>query len=224
MIVIGLTGGVGMGKSSVAKMLQDLGIPAYSADEAVHVVLGKGGCAVARVAKAFPETMKRGKIDRTLLGCAVFGDSEKLRRLEKIIHPLIAKAERAFLREARRAKAPAALLEIPLLFETKAERRCDLTLCVSAPRAVQKARVLKRPGMDMKKLRALLARQMPNAEKCKKADYVIPTGVSLAETKKHVRKLIERLGLMKTPRGSSKRPQGGRGRSMSRKPSALPQG
>ena len=218
MIVLGLTGSVGMGKSAVAKMARDMGIPTYSADEAVHDVLDKGGCAVAPVAKAFPETLKRGKIDRKLLGGAVFGKPEKLRRLEEIIHPLITKAEKDFLREARRAKARAALLEIPLLFETGAERRCDLVLCASAPRAVQKARVLKRPNMDVKKFRALLKRQMPNAEKCKRADYRIPTGVSLAETRKYVRRLFEELGLMKTAPKSSKRLQDGQGRSTSRKP------
>lgn len=192
MLIIGLTGSIGMGKSTAAEILRRMGFPIYSADKAVHNVLKKDGRAVIPVAEIFPETLKRGAIDRKLLGRAVFGQPRKLRRLERIIHPLLREQERAFLQKARKAKARAAILEIPLLFETGADKRCDITLCVTAPRAIQKARVLARPGMNEEKLRAILARQMPNAEKCRRADYAIPTGKGLRATEKHLRMLFAR--------------------------------
>lgn len=134
--IIGLTGSIGMGKSTAALILRDMGFPIYSADAAVHKVLKKGGTAVAPVARLFPETLKRGAIDRKLLGHAVFGQPKKLRQLEHIVHPLLREEERAFIDKARKSRARAAILEIPLLFETGAEKRCDITLCVTAPRAI----------------------------------------------------------------------------------------
>ena len=196
MIIIGLTGGIGMGKSTAALILREMGFPIYSADAAVHNVLKKGGRAVAAVARLFPETLKRGAIDRKLLGCAVFGQPKKLRQLERLIHPLLGDQERAFLQKARRVSARAAILEIPLLFETGGEKRCDIALCVTAPRAIQKARVLSRPGMSEEKFRAILARQMPNAKKCRKADYVVPTGKGVQATKKHLRGLLTNILLL----------------------------
>jgi dephospho-CoA kinase len=196
MLVIGLTGSIGMGKSTTAKILQDFGFPIYSADRAVHDLLKKGGRAVAPIARQFPQTLKRGAIDRKLLGQAVFAHPELLAKLEKIIHPLIRKAERDFLGQARKDKAPAAILEIPLLFETKAEARCDLTFCVTAPRKIQHARVLSRPGMSAERLQAILSRQMPDKEKRQKADYVIPTGSGLIATEKHLRRILSRLSLL----------------------------
>jgi dephospho-CoA kinase len=198
MKIVGLTGSIGMGKSTVAKILRDFGFPIYSADKAVHDALKRNGAAVVPVAKLFPETLRRGAIDRKLLGLAVFDKPGKLRRLEKIIHPVIKKAERDFLHCARKSKARAAILEIPLLFETGADARCDITLCVTASHAVQKARVLARPDMNEKKLRAILARQLPNAEKCKLADYTVPTGTSVVATRAALRKLIKKCGFMKT--------------------------
>ena len=195
MKIIGLTGSIGMGKSTTAKILRRMGFPIYSADAAVHEVLKKGGKAVDAVANLFPETLKRGAIDRTLLGQAVFSHPDKLRKLERIIHPLVRQSERAYLQKARKAKTPAVLLEIPLLFETGSEKRCDLTLCVTAPRAVQKARVLSRPDMTEEKLRAILARQMPDAEKRRRADYVIPTGKGQEATEHHLHKLFRKLSL-----------------------------
>jgi dephospho-CoA kinase len=195
-MIIGLTGGIGMGKTTVAKFLRRLGFPVFSADKAVHEVLKRGGAAFVPVAKAFPETLKRGRINRELLGQAVFGNPRKLGRLEDITHPLVKKAEDAFLQEAHKAKARAVVLEIPLLFETKAERRCDITLCVSAPFHVQRARVLPRKNMNEKKFYGILARQKSDAEKCKMADYVIPTGTSPAETKEYIRALFHELGLL----------------------------
>jgi dephospho-CoA kinase len=196
MKIIGLTGSIGMGKSTAALILREMGFPIYSADAAVHNVLKKSGRAVAPVARLFPETLRRGAIDRKLLGQAVFGQPKKLRQLERIIHPLLRDQERAFLQKARATSARAAILEIPLLFETSAEKRCDITLCVTASRAIQKKRVLSRPGMSEEKLRAILARQMPNAEKCRKADYAVPTGQGLLATEKYLRRLLIKLSLL----------------------------
>ena len=196
MQIIGLTGGIGMGKSTVARLLRRMGFAVYSADDAVHALLKKGGKGVAPVARLFPEAFKRGAIDRKILGRSVFGRPDKLHKLERILHPLARQIERRFVQEARRKKASAVILEIPLLFETGAESRCHLTLCVSAPRAVQKARVLARPGMTDEKLRAILARQMPHAEKRKQASFVIPTGSSVEATEKHLRRLFASLALI----------------------------
>jgi dephospho-CoA kinase len=195
-VIIGLTGSIGMGKSTVADLLRKIGLPIHSADEVVHNAMKKGGKAVALVADLFPDVVKRSAIDRKLLGSAVFGKPKKLRELEKIIHPLVWASEKAFLQKVRKKKSRAAILEIPLLFETGAEERCDLVFCVAAPKAIQKARVLARPGMTLQKFRAILAYQMPNTVKCKKADYVIPTGKGLAATEKHLRKLLGKLSLL----------------------------
>ena len=196
MKIIGLTGSIGMGKSTVAEILRQMGFPTYNADATVHEVLKKNGKAVAAVANLFPETLKRGAIDRKLLGQVVFGQPDKLRKLERIIHPLVRQAECAFLQKARKIKAQAAILEIPLLFETNGEKRCDLTLCVTAPRAIQKARVLSRPHMTEEKFRAILAHQMPDAEKRRKADYILPTGKGLEATEIQLRKLFTKLSLL----------------------------
>ena len=196
MIVIGLTGGIGMGKSTTAHILRRWGFPIFNADAAVHEILKNNEKAIAALTRLFPETLKRGAIDRKLLGQAVFAQPDKLQRLERILHPLVRQAEQSFLQKERRAKARAAILEIPLLFETGGEKRCTLTLCVTAPRAIQKARALSRPDMTEEKLRILLARQMPDAEKRSKADYVLPTGKSVETTEKHLRKLFEKLSLL----------------------------
>jgi dephospho-CoA kinase len=196
MMIIGLTGGIGMGKSTVAKYLRQIGFPVFSADDAVNALLKKGGAGVVPVATFFPETLKRGGIDHKLLGRAVFDQPKKLDKLEEIIHPLVIKAEKAFLQKTRKTKARAAILEIPLLFETGAEKRCNITLCVTASAIVQKARVLSRKNMDRKKLQGIMARQMPDAEKCRRADYVVPTGTDMTTTKKCLRKLFYKLGLI----------------------------
>ena len=196
MMIIGLTGSIGMGKSTTATLLRHMGFPIYSADDEVHKLLKKGGTAVTAIARLFPETLKRGAIDRKILGRAVFHQPEKLKRLERILHPLVRRTEKEFLQKARQAKARAVILEIPLLFETGGEKRCDITLCVTAPRATQKARVLARPHMTEEKLRAILARQMPDAEKRRKADYVIPTGKGVAATEKQLRKILSKLSLL----------------------------
>lgn len=196
LFIIGLTGSIGMGKSTTAQILRKMGFPIYSADMAVHALLKKGGPAVAPVAKLFPESLKRGAINRKILGNSVFGKPQKLKNLEKIIHPLLRKSEKDFLKKAKYNNKIAAILEIPLLFETGADKRCDLSLCVTAPRAIQKARVLSRPHMSEERFRAILARQMPDAQKRKKADFVISTGVSKAATEQLLRSLFKKLALL----------------------------
>jgi dephospho-CoA kinase len=177
MKVLCLTGSVGMGKTTAARMLRRLGIPVHDADAEVHRLLGRGGAAVKAVEAAFPGVKQGKAIDRAALGRIVFGDPEALRRLEKILHPLVAKAERRFLARCRRERRALVVLDIPLLFETKGERRCEAVMVVSAPRAIQIARVMARPGMTKAWLAAIEARQMPDAQKRRRADVVIPTGL-----------------------------------------------
>ena len=197
MIILGLTGGIGMGKSTAAKILRGFGLPVHNSDDAVHALLKKGGKAVKLVAKLFPDAHKGGAIDRKIVGRAVFKDPRKLKKLEKILHPLVREAEGEFARRARAKKIPAIVLEIPLLFETGAERRCDATLCVTAPKAVQKARVMKRPNMTPARFKAILARQMPDDEKRKRADYVIRTDKGPADAKRHLMVVLNKLLLKK---------------------------
>jgi dephospho-CoA kinase len=204
MLIIGLTGGIGMGKSTVAKILSGFGLPVYSADEAVHSLLQKGGMGVKAVSKLFPEALEKGAIDRAIVGRLVFNQPAKLKKLEIILHPLVQRAEKKFLQTAKRAKAEAVVLEIPLLFETGAERRCDVTLCVTAPKAVQKARVLRRKGMTATKLKAILAKQMPDAEKRRRADFIVKTGVSRADTKRQLRAIISACGKLYSRPGDRK--------------------
>jgi dephospho-CoA kinase len=196
MLVIGLTGGIGMGKSAAAHILRDFGLPVYHADKVVHALLRKGGGAVRPVASLFPVALKHGAIDRAVLGRLVFGYAGKLKKLEKILHPLARQAEKEFLRRTRKKKARAAVLEIPLLFETGGHERCDFTICVTAPKKVQKARVLKRKGMTAEKLEAVLARQMSDAAKRKRADYVVTTGGSYAKTREQLRRILRKASIL----------------------------
>ena len=177
MIILGLTGSVGMGKSTAAREFRRMGIPVHDADKAVHRLLGRGGKAVAAVAAAFPGVEKGGAIDRAALGRLVFSDPAALKRLEAILHPLVRQAERAFLARARRRRRKLVVLDIPLLFETGGEARCDKVVVVSAPRRVQLARVMARPGMTAERLAGVEARQMPDAEKRRRADIIIETGL-----------------------------------------------
>jgi len=193
MLALGLTGGIGMGKSTAAKALNAMGFPVYHADYAVHEALRKGGKAVRQVARLFPEALRNGAIDRKILGRFVFGHPRKLKQLEKILHPFVWQAEAAFLKQAHRDKASAVILEIPLLFETGGEGRFDAVLCVTAPYAIQKARVLARPGMTEARFKAIRARQMKDSEKRKKADYIIHTGKGLADTRKQLKRVMKHL-------------------------------
>lgn len=193
MKVVGLTGGIGMGKSTAANTFRRLGVPVFDADAAVHALQARGGRAVAPIAAAFPGTTRDGAVDREALRRAVLGDPLALKRLESIVHPLVRAEERRFLARCRRRGARLAVLDIPLLFETGGERRCDMVVVVSAPAAVQRARVLARGGMTPERLSAILSRQMPDAEKRRRADVVIRTGLSRAHARRAIHRLLQRI-------------------------------
>jgi dephospho-CoA kinase len=177
MFVLGLTGSIAMGKSTAAQGFRALEVPVFDADAAVHRLLGPGGGAVAPVAEAFPDARTDGAIDRPRLGRLAFGDASALARLERILHPLVRDAERRFLAQAAAARRPLVVLDIPLLFETAAERRVDAVAVVSAPAFLQRQRALRRAGMTGARLSAIAARQLPDADKRRRADFVIATGL-----------------------------------------------
>jgi dephospho-CoA kinase len=201
LIVLGLTGSIGMGKSTAAAMLRRLGVPLFDADQAVHRLLAPGGDGVRLVSDTFPgvETAAGG-IDRALLGQRVFADAEALPRLEAIVHPMVAAEEKRFLNRARARRERLVVLDIPLLFETGAERRCDYVLVVSAPAWVQRQRVLRRPGMTEIRLAAILGKQMLDREKRRRADFVVPTGLGRNLTLRHLRRIIRLLRRSETCR------------------------
>jgi len=190
-LVLGLTGSIGMGKSAVAAMFADLGVPVFDADAVVRGLQGPGGALVEPIEGAFPGTTGPDGVDRAKLGAAVFGDLAALARLEALVHPAVRVARRDFLRE--HAGAPLVVLDIPLLFEKGGADEVDAIAVVSAPPDVQRARVLARPGMTDERFEDVLALQMPDAEKRARADYVIDTGASLAETRAEVARLVEKL-------------------------------
>lgn len=190
---IGLTGSIGMGKTTVAQMFAAHGIPVFDADAAVHQLYAKGGAAVAPVGAAFPGTVKDGAVDRAALSAQVVGKPAEIKKLESIVHPLVARLREDFLRDAEAAGAPMAVLEIQMLLEGSSARQFDVIVVVSAPDATQRARALARPGMTEGKLAGILSNQMPDAEKRARADVVIDTGTSLAETEAQVAALIETL-------------------------------
>ncbi len=194
MIVLGLTGSIGMGKSTAAAMLRRLGVPLFDADLSVHQLLAPSGAAVRAVSAAFSgvET-QAGGIDRVLLGQRVFTDPAALRRLEAILHPMVAAEERRFLARSRARREPLAVLDIPLLFETGAERRCDYVLVVSAPALVQRQRVMRRPGMTEIRRNAILQKQMPDHQKRQRADFVVPTGVGRNLTLRRLKAIVRLL-------------------------------
>jgi dephospho-CoA kinase len=177
MIVLGLTGSIGMGKSTAARMFRRLNIPVHDADAAVHRLMGKGGHAVAAIQAAFPGTVVAGRVDRPALGAKVFGHPAELRRLESILHPLVQAEAQRFIRRQRARRRKMVVLDIPLLFETGGERRCDAVIVVSAPRFLQQARVLARPRMTAARLAEIEALQMPDRDKRRRADFVIETGL-----------------------------------------------
>ena len=190
-LVLGLTGSVGMGKSSVARMFEALGVPVFDADAVVHRVQGPGGGLVASIERAFPGVAGPDGVDRKRLGAAVYGDPAALARLEAIVHPAVRAERRAFLREHAGAKL--VVFDIPLLFEKGGAGDVDEILVVSAPPEVQRARVLARPGMTAERFERILALQMPDAEKRERADHVIDTGTALSETRAEVGRLVEKL-------------------------------
>jgi len=193
MKVLGLTGSIGMGKSTAANTFRRLRVPVFDADAAVHRLQGRGGAAVRPIEAAFTGTTQDGRVDREALRTRVLGDDAALSRLERIVHPLVRRAERRFLAAARRAGKRLAVLDIPLLFETGGDRRVDEVIVVSAPAAVQRARVLARRGMTPGRLAAILARQMPDALKRLKADHVVRTGLSRHAAQRHIRRIVSEL-------------------------------
>jgi dephospho-CoA kinase len=191
MIVLGLTGSIGMGKSTAAKMFADAGVPVHDSDEAVHRLYA--GAAVPLVESAFPGTTRDGSVDRALLGQRVLGDPAALKTLERIIHPLVRADADAFLARHRSAGAPLAVLDIPLLFETGGRDRVDKVIVVSAPAGIQRSRVLARPGMTEEKFEAILRRQVPDVEKRRLADFVVDTAHSFDATRIAIHAIIDEL-------------------------------
>jgi len=192
MLRLGLTGSIASGKSTVGRMLAELGVPLIAADDVVHELYR--GAAVAPIEALFPGTTRNGEVDRAALSRTLVKAPGKLAALEAVVHPLVRAHIRAFLDEAERHGAKLAVADIPLLFETGADYGLDAVLVVTAPEAAIRERALSRPGMSVEKLEAILARQMPQAEKRKRADYLIDTGASLNDTRRQVVDLVTRLG------------------------------
>ena len=186
--VLGLTGSIGMGKSATAGLFRELGVPVHDADAAVHALYS--GRAAPRIEAEFPGTVRDGIVDRGRLGAIVLADPAAMRRLEGIVHPMVRDEETAFLRGAVVAGAPLAVLDIPLLYETGGAGRCDAVLVVTAPPAVQRARVLARPGMDEAKFAAIGAKQTPDAEKRRRADFIVDTGGGFDAARRQVADIV----------------------------------
>ncbi|MBS0221495.1 MAG: dephospho-CoA kinase [Proteobacteria bacterium] len=193
MVIVGLTGSIGMGKSTASTMLRQMGVPVYDADAAVHALQAPGGAALPPIERAFPGVVKDGVLDRQALGARVFGDQAALRRLEAIVHPLVAQRQRAFLKRAARRGVPLVVLDIPLLFEGRGERRVDATMVVSAPAFLQRRRVLARHGMTEEKFAGILRQQVPDRTKRRLATVVIPTGLGLAPTRQALARAVAEL-------------------------------
>ncbi len=189
-MIIGLTGSIGMGKSAVATMFADEGVPVFDADATVHRLQGIGGRLVTAIEAAFPDTTANGAVDRAKLGAAVFGDDAAIKRLEAIVHPAVGEERAAFLAKHTGKRV---VFDVPLLFETGGDRNVDVIVVVSAAPDVQRARVLARPGMTAEKFAAILARQTPDAEKRARADYVIHTDTSFEATRAQVRAVLASL-------------------------------
>jgi len=194
MFILGLTGSVGMGKSATAKMFAEEGVPVHDADAAVHALYE--GEAVQPIEAAFPGTTADGKVDRLKLGERVIGHADEIRRLERIVHPLVAAVRDEFLAEARRRGAKIAVLDIPLLYETGGESLCDAVVVVSAPAQIQRERVLARPGMTEAKFAALLAKQMPDVDKRARADFVVDTSKGFDAARAQVRDILAQVAKM----------------------------
>jgi len=193
MIKIALTGSIGMGKSTVAKMFEAAGVPVFDADSVVRQLQGPGGALVERIGELFPGTVRCGTLDRDCLAQIVLDDPAKLAALEKIVHPAVRDWRQAFI--DKHSTARALIFEIPLLFETGAEKEFDKVIVVSAPEDVQRARVLRRQGMTAEKLESILDRQTPDREKRRRADFVVDTGTDLSTTEAQVRDILACLGL-----------------------------
>jgi dephospho-CoA kinase len=188
MIVLGLTGSIGMGKSTTATLFAEAGVPVYDADAAVHRLYD--GEAVAAIEAAFPGTTANGKVDRNRLSACVVHDSAAMRRLEEIVHPMLGASRQKFLQEAEQSGAPVAVIDVPLLFETGGEKRVDAVVVVTTTAELQRERILARPNMSEEKLEAILARQMPDAEKRKLAHFVVDTSHGLDPVRARIRDIL----------------------------------
>ena len=194
MIILGLTGSIGMGKSAAAAMLRQLGVPLFDADAVVHRLLGRGGAAVRAVETAFPGVQNEaGAIDRQRLAQRVFGHPEELRRLEAILHPMVRAAEHRFVAGARARRERLIVLDIPLLYETRGTGRCDYVLVVSAPARLQRERVMRRPGMTGRRFGEIMRAQLPDSEKRRRADFVVFTALSKAATFRRLHAIVSEL-------------------------------
>jgi len=191
MLVLGLTGSIGMGKSTAAKFFAEAGVPVHDADAAVHRLYE--GAAVAPIERAFPGVSSGGKVDRDKLAQRVLGNASALRQLEAIVHPLVRVDSERFLADAERNGAPVVLLDIPLLFETKGEDRVDAIVVVSAPTEMQRERILSRPGMTAEKFEAILAKQMPDAEKRARADFIVDSSQGLDYARAQVHAILQKV-------------------------------
>tara|TARA_R110001583_G_scaffold96819_3_gene241378 strand:+ start:85654 stop:86256 length:603 start_codon:yes stop_codon:yes gene_type:complete len=193
MDILGLTGSIGMGKSTAAGMFRYLGVPVYDADANAHSLIAPGGAAFDDIATVFPNVIVKGKIDRQLLGAQVFGNLAALARLEGILHPLIRAKRDDFIRNCQRAKYRVVVLDVPLLFETGGDKQCDYVAVVSAPAFIQRQRVLRRAGMSEQKFARILQKQLPDFEKRRRADFIIPTGLGRAVTFRAIQSIIGQL-------------------------------
>jgi len=204
MIVIGLTGSIGMGKSTAARALARMGLPVHDSDAVVHRLFARGGSAVEPVGKAFPAAIREGAVDRKALGGLVFHDPEALARLEAIVHPLVRGEARRFLKRCAHRRAPLAVLDVPLLFEVGREGDCDFTILVTAPAFIQAQRVLRRPGMTKARLADIRARQMPDIEKRRRADFIVQTGLGRRESLRSLARIVKlvRAGCRRTGGGA----------------------
>jgi dephospho-CoA kinase len=198
MRILGLTGSIGMGKSVAANTFRRLGIPVHDADAAVHSLTAPGGRAIPAISRAFPGVVKDGVLDRRALGAKVFADKKELRKLEGILHPMVRDAQRQFLHANSRKRL--VVLDIPLLFERGNERRCHAVMVVTTLKAIQRRRVLKRPGMTPEKFADILKNQMPDAEKRRRADFVVPTGIGFRSTLRRVLRIAKHLSRGSWPR------------------------
>jgi dephospho-CoA kinase len=204
MLVIGLTGSIGMGKSTTLAMFEALGLPVYDADAEVHALYAKGGAAVGPVEEAFPGVVREGAVDRQALAARVLGDDAALQRLQAVVYPLM-RGRPAFLAKAEAAGCDLAVVDVPLLFETGGESGVDAVVVASAPADLQRERVLARPGMTDERFQAILAKQIPDAEKRARADFVVETGTGLEDAREQVAQIVR---IMRDP---ARRPKSRRG-------------
>jgi len=190
MVILGLTGSIGMGKSTAAAMFRQMGIRVYDSDASVHRLLGQSGRAVPAIVAAFPGVVEDGAVNRKALGEQVFGDADALKKLEAIVHPLVRRVQEDFIKRAAARREKIVVLDVPLLFETDGDEVCDAVIVVSAPCFLQQARVLARGGMTKEKFDAVLARQMSDLEKRRRADFVVPSGLGRAVTLRRLKEIV----------------------------------